>query len=145
MPTLDVARDDMLGLFTVKWDANTPAVNGGAIPRIYYDGRGEPGSKPHDAAWCRHQIRHTLGEVTAIGGRRTTKIGLVTIQIFTPFENGKGLTLGEELAKIGKAAYETVVSANDVIFRNVRALEVGEDGPWYQWNVLAEFEYDEFV
>lgn len=146
----DVARDDMLGVFKTKWDADTPAVNGGAIPGVYYDGVGEAGPGPHDEAWARVQIRHNLGEVAGIGGpagarQRTRKLGILTVQVFSPLEAGGGLTLAENLAKVAKSAFEAVVTTNGVIFRNVRAVEVGEDGPWYQINVIAEFEYDEFV
>lgn len=149
------ARDDMLSAFTVKWNADTPAVNGGVIPEVRYDGRGESTPPPHDAAWARIKIRHLLGGETAIGGhpgslKRTTKLGVLTVQIFAPYTPAAalppGVELAEPLAEIAKAAFETKVTANDVIFRNVRPIEVGDDsGTWYQINVLADFEYDEFV
>lgn len=153
MPSFDEARDSMLGVFKTKWDADTPAV-AGSIPTIFYDGIGEEGEKPHDAPWARIQIRHSAGSVTGIGkigGKaRTTKLGICTVQVFTPLydDDGvtpRGLSLNEELSKIAKAAFENVVTAEDVVFRNVRATEIGPDGPSYQTNVLAEFEYDEIV
>jgi hypothetical protein len=152
--TYDTARDEILDRFTVDWAANSPAINGGVEPEVYYDGVGQTGKEPHDAAWVRIQIRHNAGGVTGIGGpagarRRTTKLGLATVQVFTPLFNddgsARGLSLNEELAKVAKDAFEAQTTTSGVIFRNVRINEVGPGGPWYQSNVLAEFEYDEFV
>lgn len=154
MPEFDVARDDMLGVFVVKWNADAPAVNGGTAPQIFYDGVGDSGPPDDSTPYCRIQVRHTAGSNAGIGGPpgervRTEKAGLVTVQVFTPLFNddgsARGTQLAENLSKIAKAAFETVVTENGVIFRNVRPVEVGVDGPWYQINVLAEFEYDEFV
>jgi len=147
--TFDTARDEILGAFTVKWNADTPAVNGGLIPEIFYEGIGEEGDKPHDAAWARIQIRHNLGEQQALGPstdrRRFTKLGIVTVQIFAPLEKGLGLSLAEELAKVAKAAFEGKSTTSAVWFRNVSINEIGVDSAWYNMNVVAEFRYDEFV
>lgn len=153
--SFSVARDDMLGAFTVKWNADTPAVNGGVVPEVFYDGIPKASDPPHDKPWAQIEIRHTLGGETAIGGhpgskRRTTKLGVLTVMIFVPITPSTtaptGVALAEALAEVAKAAFETKVTANDVIFRNVRPIEVGVDsGTWYQINVLSDFEYDEFV
>jgi hypothetical protein len=66
----------------------------------------------------------------------------VTAQIFTEF--GDGQVLADSLATVARDAFEgEVTSPGRVIFRNVRAVDVGPDGHWTQTNVLAEFEYDE--
>jgi len=141
----DVARDEILGRFKTQWDADTPAVNGTVIPTIFYEGINTLGDQPHDAAWAQIFIRHndafqrTLGPA---GSRRFTKLGIVTVQIFVPLETGVGLTLMEALAKIAEDAFEGKTTINNIWFRNVRIIEVGVEGPWYQANVLADFEYD---
>ena len=54
------------------------------------------------------------------------------------------MTLSDQLATIVKDAFEGVAtSPGRVLFRNVRYNEVGQDGQWFQQNVLADFEYDE--
>lgn len=154
MPTIGEARDSILGAFKTKWDADTPAVNGGNVPEVFYEGIGKTTPGPADAPWARVQVRHVDGDVTGVGSptgslRRTTKTGVVTVQIFTPLfdDDGspRGLALAEDLAAVAKAAFEGEVTVEDVIFRRTRAVEVEADGPWFQWNVLSDFEYDEFV
>jgi len=141
------ARDDIYTTFHVKWDADTPAVNGGAVPEVFRDGIGEPTDKPTTAAWSRIQIRHAAGAQDGFGTGeiRTTKSGLVTVQIFQPLSTSPDTTLAEDLAKIAKSAYEGEVTANCVRFRDVTINEVGPTDAWYQINVVATFEYTEFA
>ena len=152
--TLTEARDDIQGAFTLQWNADTPAVTpAGTVPPIFYDGLPDPAEQPVDEPWAHIIVRHNTGNVRGIGGfapsrRRTTKTGLVTVQIFTPLKAdnvGAGTELSENLADIAKDAFEGHTTTNCVIFRDVVPQEVGPDGPWYQVNVLANFEYDEFV
>jgi hypothetical protein len=64
------------------------------------------------------------------------------VQIFTFY--GKGGSLSDDLATIAKNAFEGVTtSPGRVIFRDVRSQEIGQEGQWFQTNVLADFEYDE--
>ena len=148
--TFTQARDDILTQFRTTWNADTPAVNGGKIPQVFYEGVAEEDALPQDDAWARIVIRHTLANQSSLsddsGQRRFEKIGIVTVQVFTPLKDGKGTELGEGLAQVAKKAYEgkhTLTS--NVWFRNVRINEIGVDGPWFQMNVLADFIYDELV
>lgn len=152
--TFDVARDDILGEFNTAWEANAPAVTpGGSAPVVFWDGIPEPAPPPDDAPWARVQIRHVTGGVTGIGGpvgerRRHTQTGIVTVQIFVPTildSTPVGVSVSEELAKVALAAFRVQRTTNGVIFREARINEVGSDGPWYNVNVLSDFEYDEFV
>jgi hypothetical protein len=147
--TFSEARDQILGTFKTAWDANSGAVNGGAVPSLHYEGlKFDP---PKDAAWARITIRHsTAGQATlagdpSFGRRRFEKFGVVTVQIFQPLSSGGGLVLAENLAQVAKAAFEGKATTGQVWFQNVAINEVGVDGPWFQMNVVASFRYDEIV
>ncbi len=146
--TYDGSRDEILAAFKTQWDAYTPAVvPGGVVPVVYYEGIGKPDRPDPTLAWAQTTIRHASGSQATLsdsaGKRRFEKIGLVTVQVFAPLTSG--VAFGGELAKVAKAAFEGRSTASGVWFRNVRIVEVGLDGPWYQWNVVGEFRYDEFV
>lgn len=149
--TYTTAVNEMLGLFKVAWDAGAGAFNGGTVPEVRWDGIGEQGPPSGEPPWARASVRHTadagqssLSNVT--GARRFTKRGTIAIQIFYPLKSGGGPggNLGG-LAQVAKAAYEGKATESNVWFRAVRIQEVGPDGPWYNTNVLADFEYDELV
>ena len=144
--TLNEARSAMLAAFKARWDADTPAVNGGAVPLVEYDGVGTAGVQPHDSAWARVTVRHTAASqgslASAAGARVWDRLGIIVVQVFTPLSAGRGLLLADALATVAKNAFEGV-DASGVWFRNVRVNEIGSSGPWYQTNVTADFEYYE--
>ncbi len=148
--TLIEAKDEIYGAFQAVWDAGAAALNGGVTPPVAYEGRAF--TTPSGAAWARIRIRHTLGgQATLAGGlglpskKRFRKTGIVTVSIFIPVEAGGDTLLAEQLASLAKTGFEGQVTASQVWFRDVVAPEVGVDGPWFQQNVLATFEYDELV
>lgn len=148
--TFLTARDEIQSIFKVTWDADTPAITGGAIPKIFFEGVGEKDFSPSAAPWARISIRHTLGEQATLsdenGKRRFEKFGIVTVQIFVPLKSDDVLTLFEQLAQVGKKAFEgEETTTSNIWFQNVRINEVGVDDPWFQVNVVAEFRYDELI
>ncbi|RKZ20191.1 hypothetical protein DRQ50_00095 [bacterium] len=138
--TIAQARDEILGTFQTAWLADSVSQ---LLPVLYSDVSQEP---PDAGAWARVTINHTASRQATLSGetgaRRYRRFGFVTVQLFTP--TGEGLTLGDELTTIAVRAFEGVTTApGRVIFRNVRPIEVGQGGSWFQTNVLADFEYDE--
>ena len=139
--TLDQARDEILGVLKAAWDVGVESTG---LPMQYPNiGGQEP---PVSGAWGRATVRHTAGfQATlrgAVGERRFRHLGTVTVQLFVPSGEGQGLS--DALAKIVMAAFEGVTtSPGHVIFRNVKTVEIGPDGQFFQVNALAEFEYDE--
>lgn len=139
--TITEARDEILEYITTSWNAQA------SPPLLLYDDKTR--DLPEDASWGRVTLQHnvfgqrTLGGKPAQGGggRRFTRTGLVTVQIFTPF--GDGLTTSDSLVDLMLDALEGEETGSDRIeFRNARFNEIGVDGAWEQTNVLAEFEYD---
>lgn len=136
------ARDEILTHFTTAWDAGTPPV-----PLLLYDDKHR--DLPPNAPYARITIKHnifpqvTIGATVASGGNgaRFRRLGLVTVQVFTI--SGDGLTSADVLVDLALDAFEGESTGSDRIeFKNARANEIGQDGPWYQTNVIAEFEYD---
>ncbi len=134
------ARDDILTFFKEAWDAGEDSED---LLVIYDDVKKEV---PKDgAAWARVTVRHNSSVQSTLSGqtgkRRFEKNGTITVQIFTPY--GKGLSLSDNLAIIAVDAFEGKATDSGIWFRNVRANEIGNDGPWFQTNVIAEFIYDQ--
>lgn len=146
MATVAVARDEIYGIFKDAWDAS---VDTSSILVLYENVPGEP---PDDVdtttgkipPFARVSVRHFTGQQTtlsgAIGQRTFSREGVVTAQIFTP--TGDGLTQSDVLTEVAKNAFEGARTASDVWFINVRVVEVGPSGAWFQVNVLADFRYD---
>jgi len=148
MTSTPTARDEMLALFRVAWEANSPALNGGTAPRIYWQ-RNEvaEADKPQsDEAWARVTVQHneagqrTLGQT---GNRRFDRVGVITVQVFTSQKEDPDGSVLEALGIIARDAFEGNTTSSDVWFRNVRLQETDPDDPWWQLNVLADFSYDD--
>lgn len=135
------ARNEIFGQFRTTWLADGAS---SGVPVMYPDlGDQQP---PTTGAWVRINIKHLSGGQSslagAVGTRMFTHGGFITVQIFTVF--GEGQTQADALTVIVKRAFEGVTtSPGRVMFRNVRVNEVGQDGQWFQTNVIADFEYDE--
>lgn len=149
MPTTTEARDEILGLFKAAWDANTPAINGGSVVEVRWQGV-DAGTPPAaDEPFARITIKHgPSGQTTfgAVGARRFTRFGIVTVQIFDPVSKGGGLVFLDQASNIAKNAFEGVGTASGIWFRDVTIKEIDHSnkyGPWQQFNVLADFQYDE--
>jgi hypothetical protein len=132
------ARDEILDHFTTAWNAQTPPV-----PLLLYGDKHT--DLPDDAPFARITVVHGPSEQVSVGGetgnRRFRRFGVITVQIFALA--GDGLSSADSFAKIALDAFEGDKTGLDrVTFRNVRINEVGEDGPWMQVNVLADFDWD---
>jgi len=132
------ARDEILAKFHEVWD-----VSASDVPVLYSD---RAQDIPDTGSWARITVRHLTGEQATlsngIGQRRFRHEGTVFVQIFTPFDDG--MVRSDELVEIAKTAFEgEVTTPGRVIFRRVRINEIGQDGQWFQSNVLADFEYDQ--
>lgn len=143
--TLEQARDDLLGMVQTFWDgeATAPA-------KLLFEEKG--GSRPieRDAnnnvlPWARANVRHSYGFQSALsnsGGRhRYTELGMLTIELWFPA--GKGHREMDPFAQLLVNDLRGTRTENGVILRNVRPMEMGQDGIWFRTNVLADFEYDQ--
>lgn len=133
------ARDEILAKFHETWDADEASAS---VPVLYGD---RSQSVPSEGAWVRIIVRHAAGSQVTLsneeGSRRFRYTGTVFVQVFTP--HADGMVDSDDLATIAMRAFEgEVTSPGRVIFRQVRLNEIGQEGQWFQTNVLADFEYD---
>lgn len=143
------ARDEICALFQNGWTLNAAAVANGIVPPInwqtlQHDTPPDPGAI-HANVYVTHIDASQASLSGGLGQRRWARVGLVTIQIKVPLSLGQALSLAEQLATIARNCYEGVATTpGDVWFRNVRAVEVGRvSGNYLQFNMFAEFRYDE--
>jgi hypothetical protein len=144
--TADMARDEILSLFYSYWTAQTPVIHGSVI-NVLWDGLDAQTPPPVDTPYARVTCRHTRSRQTTFaeaGQRRFTRYGLISVQVFAPLLTGDGLSFSEKEAIIARDAFEGKSTAMGIWFRNARIVDIGPSGPFYQSNVLVEFEYDEF-
>lgn len=146
LPTYGSAVDEILGLFKVKWNTDTAALNSGTPYPVEWPEVDQSAFPSVASPFARVRLRHldakqvTFGEV---GNRRFESMGLVTIQVFVPLSHKLGLSLVQNLAIIARNAYRGVGTASGIWFRNAKIIEVGPDRGWMQRNMVCEFQYDE--
>lgn len=135
--TIREAREEILNHFITVWEAQVNP------PDLLFDDkeRDVPDNDDFARVSVQHNVRdrRTLGDET--GNRRFRSFGIVTVQVFTV--SGDGLLTQDGLVNLAVNAFEGQKTGEDrVTFRNVSHQEIGQDGPWHQTNVTAEFDYD---
>ncbi len=144
--TLTEARNEIHQAYQTVWDAGSAALNGGAIPPTSYDAVAF--DTPTAATWARIRVRHEQGEQVTLGPpaqRRFNKTGTVIVSIFTPVSTSLDTSKAEALAILAKSAFEGKTTPSQVWFRDVTINEIGVEESWFQVDVIATFNYDDFV
>lgn len=132
------ARNKIIEVFQTAWSTT-------GYPVVSYDGTiGNIPDGPRP--WARVTVRHTTGGQVSLanhsGKKRFRRNGFVTVQLFS--RPGDGLSELDSLANLIVRAYEEYTGiGHGVWFRNVRVNEAGQDGDWVQFNVIADFTYDQ--
>jgi len=132
----------VFGLLKTAWDTHSPSYNDGypveiAWPNTHF----EPDPSK---SWARATLQHMTSGQTSLGakgGRKFTREGVITVQVFCPLNNG-GSTYASALAKIARDAYEGE-SSDSMWFTDCTINEKGRDGSWFNVNMTATFQYDE--
>lgn len=92
--------------------------------------------------WTRINVQLVTGTQSSLGvsgNRKFVKEGLLFIQVFTP--NGHATNTNDDLAEDSLVLYEGE-RIGDLWFKNGRITTIGEDGEWYQQNVVLELEFE---
>lgn len=150
--TLELAEDEILSQLKDVWEAGASAVVGGSPavnPVLYYELQEYETRPTHDEdertdPWARISIRHSMATQRTLaqdGLKLFRHQGYLTVQVFSRYRNGAGVTVCQRLANLVRSAYEGRRTPN-VWFRNVRYNEMSVEGPWYQINVVCEFEWN---
>lgn len=134
--TLAAAHAAIRQRFETQWAARTPA----QYPSVTFDA-------PDNEAWVRLNIDDAATEWASFGvpdGNTERHFGQVTVQIFVLSGEGEGEAL--ELADVVKGIFRnwSDVSSGLRFLVPPYARQVGVDGKWYQINVVAPYQFDDF-
>jgi hypothetical protein len=144
--TLITATDDAYGIVHTAWNANVGAIAGsGGHPLVNWliDGDGIPDAP--GKCWARVKVLNQDGNAQSIGGKRYVNSGNVFVNIFVPIEGYDYGTVAQQLAQAIASAFKASADGpSEVEYMQVRAVDVGYDGPWFQVDVRARFQYDDF-
>jgi hypothetical protein len=147
------ARKQMFALVDGVWNAKAAAIVGGSdpyVPHIRYQGAEEGALPGADKFWMRcstqgvmnPQRGHRMPE-TGISQPVYDNIGFITLQIFAPMKVGESYAKGELLAELGQCMFMASETGGSVWFRNPRIRELDNDGTWYRWNVIADYQFSQ--
>lgn len=147
----EIAVDEILARLKEQWDADTPAIIGSGDPApMLYDlteWKGRPDNNVEAAnAWGRVTVVHDMSWQATLtddqNRKRYRNTGLLTVQVFAPYDYSAAGTIATRLARVVKVAFQGRRTDN-VTFGLVRVNEIGREGAWYQINVSVEFHWDE--
>jgi hypothetical protein len=132
--TLAAAHTAIRERFEAQW-SDTPV----QMPNVEFD--------IPETAWVRLNIDDASTNWASFGvpdGNTERHFGQVTVQLFTPSGEGEGL--GLEYADLIKGIFRnwSDVSSGLRFLVPPFARQVGVDGKWYQINVVAPFQFDDF-
>jgi len=122
--------------FETQWAAATPT----QYPNVEF-------TIP-DESWVRLNIASAAAEWAGMGdpgNNPERNFGQVTMQIFVASGEGEGVSLG--LADTVKGVFRSWRDAASGVRFEVPpyARQIGIDGKWYQINVVAPFQFDDFT
>ncbi len=131
----DATEAAVVARFEARWTALQPN-----IP-FTYDNQGEADFITRGAPWVRVTILTGTSTQVAMGStRRWRRLGIVTVQIFTPAGSGTGLAT--RLADTVRDIFEGR-TISGIIFRATSLTRVEVDASWMQHNADTPFQADE--
>lgn len=143
------ARKSIFLLVNTLWTSEAPAVIG-YTPEIRWQGVEQATLPGNDKFWMRastnnvttSQVGHRMPE-EGVSDVVYRTVGFVTLQIFAPMNQRDSYAKGELLSEIGQRMFMARETAGSVWFRNPRIRELDNDGAWFRWNVIADYEFDQ--
>lgn len=129
MPTIEQAEDSVSAAFAAAM-APTPI----AWDNVEFDTEGL-------AEWVRFSLQMNGGTNPELAGKMFRRSGILLVQLFVPATSGK--RRARQLAETVLATFEGQ-TIGGVKFRNVGVIDVGVDQAWFNSNVNAEFEFEQF-
>jgi hypothetical protein len=144
------ARKEMFAKVDRCWKARAPAIVD-PIPEIRWQGVEEGALPGANKYWMRVgtqmvttvQSGHQSAEADVADDVVYDTYGFITLQMFAPMK-GKGTwDKGELLSQVGQRMFMASETGGGVWFRNPRIVEVKNDGTWYRWNVIADYQFSQ--
>ncbi len=134
MPNMATATDSICQAYNTAWAERTAI----EWPNVTTEG---PHLRDGNDPWCALDVLWDGGGNASISSKHFLRQGSVVVRIFVPLGQ-RGLERATELAMAACDTFEGK-TIDGVSFYRVGTKTVGPDGPWYQVNVRAEFEFDE--
>lgn len=139
------AREEIHRVIRTAWIADPLTTD---APLLVQSIKEKPPTSPDPngwaKTWARVSVEHLSGSQVTLtdqnGKAKHVKRGVVTIQVFTPLGQGLWGT-SDPVTDIIETALASKSASDLVSFTEITSTEVGEDGPWFQVNVRANFEY----
>lgn len=144
------ARKQMFALVDQCWKAKAEAVYG-YLPEIRWQGVEEGKLPGADKFWMRvgtetvstRQSGHQLPEGPEGSPVVYDTYGFITLQMFAPMKGKDAWAKGELLSELGQRMFMASETGGGVWFRNPRIRELNNDGTWYRWNVIADYQFSQ--
>lgn len=143
------ARMELFALVDATWNAKAGALVG-YVPHIRYEGQEEAGLPGADKFWMRASTKGVAalqrGHMMPEAGQSKAvydNIGFITLQIFAPMNSLGSYAKGELLAEVGQCMFMASETGGSIWFRNPRIRELENDGTWYRWNVIADYQFSQ--
>lgn len=140
------AIDSMFSLFKTEWDVFSLSLLGYA-PDIRWPGVEEPEKPDCGKYFSRisqqtvNESQSTLADDSSI--QRYTCDGLLFVQIFAPRSDSQSMENMRALAMSTKNVFRKHTDSGNIWFRNSRIEELPPEENFYNFNVVAEYQYDE--
>lgn len=146
------ARKEIFALIASGWAAKAPAIVApAAAPEMRYQGIEEGALPGAQKFWARsstqlvttRQSAHMMLPEPGQSPVEYATAGVVFVQIFAPMKGIGSYAKGELLAELGQCMFMATETASGVWFRNPRINELTNDGTWYRWNVIADYQFNQ--
>lgn len=148
MITPQNARKEMFALVETCWAAKAGDIVS-PIPEIRYQGVEEAALPGATNFWMRIG---TTTVTTRQSGHQSPDgpdgspvvfdtYGFITLQMFAPMKGKDTWSKGELLSELGQRMFMASETGGGVWFRNPRIRELNNDGTWYRWNVIADYQF----
>lgn len=148
--TYQQARKEMFAKVNDCWQAHAGDIVS-PIPEIRWQGVEEGALPGADKFWMRvgtntvttRQSGHMSPD--APGGSPVVydTYGFITLQMFAPMKGKDTWSKGELLSELGQRMFMASETGGGVWFRNPRIRELNNDGTWYRWNVIADYQFSQ--
>jgi hypothetical protein len=143
------ARIQMLAAVDAAWQAGAAAI-ASYVPEIRYQGLEEGPLPGANKFWMRASTQGVMNPqrghrmpITGISKPVYDNMGFITLQIFAPMNSPDSYAKGELLAQLGQGIFMASEVGGAIWFRNPRIRELDNDGTWYRWNVIADYQFSQ--
>lgn len=132
------------------WDLHSAGI-AGYVPEARYQGFELPALPGADKFWMRamtttvttRQTGHMMPDPPNGSPVVYTNFGFITVQIFAPMIDPTSWSKGELLAELVQSVFMAAETPGNVWFRNPRIREINNDGTWFRWNVISDYQFDQ--